>query len=394
MSRKTPYNTKSFKEALIKKFPDYEDYYEIIEDYTGWVKKILLKTKYGLCRMKPNGLMLGRKPAINSALDKTQYFINHAIDVHGDIYDYSKSAYIKALVNIVITCKDHGDFLQNPNCHLDGQGCPICGIKRKTLLNTYSTEEFIERSKIIHGEKYNYDKVNYVDSHTKVCIICPKHGDFFQLPPSHLRGFCCKKCGFEQTAVKHASNISDFIEKANKVHNSKYDYSKSVYIKRRTKLCIICPIDNHLEFYQEPSNHLSGAGCPKCANLNKGFKLTDWINRANGREGIFYIIRCWNENEEFYKVGITLNTVRERYPNRREMPYNYEIIYEEASKDLKMIYYKEINYKRLLKQYKYRPLIYFSGCSNECFNKNPLNFVYYESRGNEELTRERAEKTI
>lgn len=119
-------------------------------------------------------------------------------------------------------------------------------------------EEFIRKAKQIHGNKYDYSKVEYINSHTKVCIICPKHGKFLQLPHSHLFGSGCPECG----RIKRTSK-NTFIEKAKEVHGNKYDYSKVEYINKNTKVCIICPI--HGEFWQRPHNHIQGKqGCPEC----------------------------------------------------------------------------------------------------------------------------------
>ena len=126
----------------------------------------------------------------------TKDFIENAVKLHGNKYDYSKSEYIDSKTKICIICPEHGEFWQLPTAHLQGQGCPKCK-KYKIGKNKYNTKIFIEKSKLIHGNKYDYSKVNYIDSLTKVCIICPEHGEFWQEPNSHLRGFGCKKCANE-----------------------------------------------------------------------------------------------------------------------------------------------------------------------------------------------------
>ena len=140
-----------------------------------------------------------------------------------------------------------------------GRGCPLCAKKHKL-----STEEFIEKANKIHGiGTYNYSKVNYINAHTNVIIICPKHGEFLQTPTSHLCGQGCSKCSGNKK-----SNTEEFIEKANKKHGiGTYDYSKVNYINSNTCVTIICP--KHGDFSQTPRKHLRGQGCPKC-NKNKG----------------------------------------------------------------------------------------------------------------------------
>ena len=102
-------------------------------------------------------------------------------------------------------------------------------------------EEFIKKSISIHGNKYDYSKVEYINDKTKVCIICPEHGEFWQEPHSHLKGYGCKKC---KRGGKYDTKI--FINKAKQVHGDKYNYSKSKYIGSLDKICIICP--EHGEF--------------------------------------------------------------------------------------------------------------------------------------------------
>ena len=128
-------------------------------------------------------------------------------------------------------------------------------------MKKYNTESFISAAKLVHGNKYNYSKVNYITNYSKVCIICPKHGEFWQTPYSHLKGRGCTKCG-------HSLDTEEFVNKSKDVHANKYDYSKVKYINNSTKVCIICP--EHGEFWQTPKNHLSGKGCGKCANVIKG----------------------------------------------------------------------------------------------------------------------------
>ena len=184
----------------------------------------------------------------------TEEFISKAKKVHGDKYDYSLVEYVNNKTRVTIICPIHGLFEQRPVNHLRGHGCMYCG---NALKNT--KEEFIEAARKVHGDKYDYSQVDYVDNKTKVKIICPIHGMFEQTPSSHLRGRGCKYCG---GSVKHTKDT--FIEAARKVHGNKYDYSKVEYVNNRTPIIIICPI--HGEFKQSPNEHLQGKGCQRCAN--------------------------------------------------------------------------------------------------------------------------------
>ena len=225
----------------------------------------------------------------------TEEFIRRAKEVHGDKYDYSKVEYINAKTKVCIICPEHGEFWQIANRHLSGCGCPKCVGKNKT------TEEFIRRAKEVHGDKYDYSKVKYVNNSTKVCIICPEHGEFWQKPAGHLRGCGCPKCkGKNKTA-------EEVIEKARKVHGDKYDYSKVVYKGMHTKVCIICP--EHGEFWQTLSNHLKGCGCYKCGRTKKGNYIL--VQK--------YIDKCTEKYKGFYDYSqIDINNVN--YVSHTKVP--------------------------------------------------------------------------
>lgn len=201
-----------------------------------------------------------------------------------------------------IYCKDkYGllDFL--PDDLLRGK---IPTINSSVFPNLY----FANQAKEIHGEKYNYENVDYQGLSVKIEIICPIHGKFYQLPNSHLRGNGCEKCGFDRTA-KH----------------------------RRENPC--------------------------------GFKWGDW-EVAGYRSKHFdafklYVIRCFNENECFYKIGKTFTTVEFRFNGNDKMPYQYEIL-QEIKGTPKEICELEVRLQNLNKINKYQPNLKFRG-SQECF---------------------------
>lgn len=137
----------------------------------------------------------------------TEEFIEKARQIHGDKYDYSKSIYTFSRNKIKIICKKHGEFEQSVNNHLNGKGCQKCNIK-------YENEsDFINESKLIHNNKYNYEKVIFLNTITKVIITCKEHGDFEQTPSNHISGKGCYKCGNLKTGEKLLKNQKWFIEK-------------------------------------------------------------------------------------------------------------------------------------------------------------------------------------
>lgn len=123
----------------------------------------------------------------------TEEFIQKAIEKHGNKYDYSKTNYILSRQKVIIICPIHGEFLQTPNDHLNVCGCPECG---KISKKKYTLDIFKKKAQEIHGNKYDYSKVNYTGMNNKVCIICPEHGEFFQTPNNHINNKkgCKKMC--------------------------------------------------------------------------------------------------------------------------------------------------------------------------------------------------------
>lgn len=129
----------------------------------------------------------------NSQRSNLDIFIKRSKEKHGDKYDYSKCKYKNIRTDITITCKKHGDFLQKPNKHINGNGCPKCKIDNNILTN----EEFVKKSISVHGDKYDYSKVEYKYNNKKVIIICREHGEFMQTPMIHLRESGCPKCALK-----------------------------------------------------------------------------------------------------------------------------------------------------------------------------------------------------
>lgn len=121
----------------------------------------------------------------------TDEFIDRAKCLHGDAYDYKNVLYVNMHTNVDIVCPIHGVFHQTPSNHLKGHGCLKCTkiANRRTPLS-----DFIDRSDKIHNCKYDYSNVDYINNKTKVEIVCPLHGSFMQTPEKHLHGRGCPKC--------------------------------------------------------------------------------------------------------------------------------------------------------------------------------------------------------
>lgn len=161
-------------------------------------------------------------------------------------------------------------------------------------------KEFIKKAEKVHNTKYDYSKVDYHKSKEKVCIICPIHGEFWQIPNSHLMGHGCPKCAIEKRKELQKLPISEFIKKAKKIHNEKYDYSKVKYDYIKDKVEIICP--KHGSFLQIAQDHLNGHGCTKCNSLWKSTE--QFIEDARKIHGDKYDYSKVNYKNKYSNVTI------------------------------------------------------------------------------------------
>lgn len=196
--------------------------------------------------------------------DAPHKFVRKAKLKHGDKYDYSKVAWSGTKTKVEIICPQHGSFMQTPEKHICGNGCPVCGKTKSVDLRKSNTAEFIEKARTIHGDKYDYSPSVYVENEAPVEIICPEHGSFWQRASNHLQGKGCLKCSNNEPM-----NREEFVQRANIEHGNKYDYSTVQYKGAKSKINVICK--EHGPFKQQASAHLSGQGCPKCAvKISKG----------------------------------------------------------------------------------------------------------------------------
>lgn len=216
-----------------------------------------------------------------------EFFKEQATLVHGGRYDYSLIMELNPKGKIQVICKKHGEFLISQYHHLKGSGCKICNGGSK-----YTTEEFIKKAEEIHGNKYDYSLVNYIDKKTPITIICNIHGEFLQKPSDHINFCGCQKCG---KAYKRSKE--EFIKESSKIHNNFYIYDKIEYINTKHKIIITCP--NHGDFEQFPERHLTGQGCPKC-NLKSQNKLFEKLkNSFNTVEILWEFSPNWLEKQRF-----------------------------------------------------------------------------------------------
>lgn len=184
--------TEEFYRRFCEKFPEETGKYKPLEDITYLSNHYKFETEYGPCLTTPIELLKGVFPTIKSAVNPTEYFINKSRSVHGDIYDYSKTIAIKGNSDVIITCKKHGDFIQDKSNHMRGSGCIKCFHTKEK----YNLEEVLLKSKKIYGDKLIYDKAKLVDR-VKISLECKIHGEFTEKVFYLLKGKGCTKCSKE-----------------------------------------------------------------------------------------------------------------------------------------------------------------------------------------------------
>ena len=285
---------------------------------------------------------------------KTEEFIKRAKKVHGDRYDYSKVKYINSNTKVIIICNKHGDFEQLPNNHsYRGDRCPKCAGKYKT------TEEFIKEAKIKHGDKYDYSKVKYINSNTKVIINCNKHGDFEQLPTCHLNGEGCIKCGgnYKPTTEdeKDKPKNENIIEQ-NTVENhtdiDKYNITKLKELAKEHK------IPNYKKYKSENKDELVELIKNKLNNIvstKLGISVEDRVpkSKINSKLEIFILlkknnfVKTNNKDYEYYvicgQIGYS-NSKSKKMTTQEDYSEIFRIEYTPNTKNL-LHRLKEQNYK-------------------------------------------------
>lgn len=215
----------------------------------------------------------------------TEAFIDRAKAVHKDLYDYSLVNYINKYTKVKLKCNSCGlIFDQEAASHLKGCGCKPCNNLLRGKARRSSTEIFIEKSKKIHGDKFDYSVTDYTTKRNKVKIRCIKHDLIFeQTAENHHKNFySCPKCVEDNNRLIRKST-KDFISEAKLVHkNENYDYSKTEYTGTTNKASIICPKKGHGVFLQSYSCHVGKKqGCPKCCSSKGEKQIRDYLLENN-----------------------------------------------------------------------------------------------------------------
>lgn len=247
-------------------------------------------------------------------------FLSRVKGIFGDYFCLDEVDYVNDKTKVTIICPIHGRFEIRPNAFVRSKyGCPKCGSMNGGIErgrnSRKSLDEFVNGAKVVHGDKYDYSKVDYVNNSTKVCIMCPRHGEFWQTPLNHLNGYGCPKCGNESKGEHNRKLFEEFERSAKLVHGSKYEYDGGTYVSLAEKTRIICP--KHGEFWQTPHNHVRGHGCPYCANKLK--TKDDFVVAANLLHGGKYGYDKVDYKGTHGKVCITCPTHGDFW----QEPYNH-----------------------------------------------------------------------
>lgn len=251
--------TEGFIKKAIEVYNNSYDYSKAI--YKADSYSIIICKLHGEFNRRPCTFLKGNNGCVQCAFALEWH--KKVKEKHGDTYDYSKVVYIDCETNVIVICKIHGEFSITPHAHSRGIKCPSCNPRR-----AFTCEEWKFLANKMHNNLYDYSKVNYVNSQTKIIIICKKHGEFKQLAAPHLHGYNCPKC------VGQNMTTADFILAAKKIHDNIYDYSKVIYAKSCLKVIIICK--QHGDFLQTVNSHLRGHGCAQCVNKTES-KLFTWL---------------------------------------------------------------------------------------------------------------------
>ncbi len=252
-----------------------------------------------------------------------------AAAVHGDVYDYAETAYVRSHDKVKVICRAHGPFLVKAYSHLDGKGCRQCGIARRSAAQARSTEEFVREAQALHGTRYGYAHAWYLNNSTHVRILCETHGVFPQAPYEHLNGAGCPKCSYSERGRRRATGLDKFVRSAQAVHGERYGYAHTEYSRCDDPVSITCR--EHGEFWRSPGHHLAGHGCHECTDGRDvgGFKPH--------RPSAVYILVA--REGGLAKIGITGGTQRRFRRLTTATPFVFEVakVYPVEGKDARRI---------------------------------------------------------
>ncbi len=337
----------------------YEKTFTVISEYASIKNKLVLKTDFGDCKMTYSQLLKGNKPDISTAIDKE---------------DYAKKL-IESKTNLKIDYK-----ILKYNGSLDVRlfdGIGECSMTLNSLCLNYKpsircavnkNEYFLNNLRIIN-KNIDWDKINILSNYTNnkdKIYIQDNQGLYHIIAGSLLR---IKSLPWYSAINKVELYLNMFAKKNIIYKDIEFDNILStLYLK-----CV----EHDIKFEQSVNAHSKCyLCCPKCQRLSS-YIFEEWAKIRPENKGIFYIIKCFNEGEEFYKFGITCTSIKERYYNSIQMPYDYEIVLliEDMNRLKIWNYEKDFETEVLKNKLHYKPKIFFKGCVNECFKTDEKGYM-------------------
>jgi hypothetical protein len=314
----------------------------------------------------------GREEQIKKAKKGLEQFIKEVKVKYGDKYDYSLVEYINSKTPVKIIDKGKV-FKILPSSILQNK-------KQKEFIKklTRSTDKdtFIREALKIYKDKDDYTNTNIISSKDSITVKCKVHNiSFTKSIQNYLSGCGCPKCSAENYSKLRKTTTEEFVKASRLIHGNSCDYTDTIHNSVKEKVTIKCNIHN-IYFTTLPFNHLKGGKCRQCLSENIsnalkgkegtcGYTKTRYINQAKEREAYVYLIRCWNEEEEFYKIGKTFLQINKRF-TKSNICYNFEVIHKHIG-EAGYVYDLENTLQREYKTYKHRPKKWFAG-HTECFN--------------------------
>lgn len=308
-------------------------------------------------------------------------FKEESVRRYGEVVEYDLSNFTTTRGDVRLKCPHHGWFVVRAHTHLYGKNrtaCPNCGKGRLT------SSQIKEQAAQKHGSKFDYSLItDNLALGSRVTVVCPDHGKFNTTLKSHLNGKDCPTCEKKEREAKRearAKKLAEarearrkkaeacFIQQAIEVHDGRYTYENFKYEIGNKYAVITC--SKHGDFKQQMQAHIrKGRGCPECgAEESCGWSKESYVEMCRIRSkglSTLYAVTMTSSSELFFKVGITHKTVKERFANKEDAPYDVKELYT-VTDDASYIYDLEKRLHKLLKKHNYQPKQKFGGYT-ECF---------------------------
>lgn len=361
--------TDYFKKSLLDLNISYkENLFEVIGEYNSVHSPILVKDKYGICKIDPAELLGGAKTSILSAINKTEYFKNKVADknkkyANGDFSIIGE--YVDNNTHIEILTKNGvKSILPSGILKYKDSLCKSLSIKDTDIFY----KEKIEKNNNCYREGL-FEIVGLIQYGKKV-KLSTKYGICYMTVDNLVAGKC--------PDIRSAEDKNLYaINMLKEIHGDLYEYDKLVYVNNHSDITIKCK--KHGYFEQSFSNHVSGKFCKTCQTESGSFGRNNWCNKiSKDRKGLLYLLKFYTQDEVFIKIGITLRDVDKRYKYKNNI-YNIETLYLLESEDREFIWDLENNIKKEFKSFKYKPFYDFEGCKTEVFSVDKeldiLNYI-------------------